>query len=226
MHDIWKNDTSVECVFLRQCLLNGDRSTVLLGLPDFLTTTTILDWNLVGTPIGSFSRIPSITSKSAFTCSCQWWGIVIGLWTAIGTAFGSTWIFIGGPDIFGIGADKSWRSSLRMLLSTRISILVHWSTCCSCYRSVTQILVGLAVFHTAPLWAFLFLLSCRCTCTFCTWWPPWWCSSPPWCPCVPPFHASRARVEWGLPDCQHMVWQPKTFKCNFKERDCPWWDWS
>ena len=80
-HDTWKNGTSVEWVSLRQCLFRGERSTVLLGLPDFLATTTILDCQVLGTPMGTFSRIPSFTSlsRAAFTWACQWCGIGIGL---------------------------------------------------------------------------------------------------------------------------------------------------
>ena len=72
-----------------------------------VATTTILDYHFIGTPTGIFSMIASSQSlsSSSLTVSCQWWGIRICLWTAIGSASWSMWIFIGGPDMVARGAD-------------------------------------------------------------------------------------------------------------------------
>jgi len=65
--------------------LSGWRSTVRLGLPDFLGQMDILWHHVTGVPIGTGSMTPRQTSRSrpAFTSSCQWTGTGIGTETAL-----------------------------------------------------------------------------------------------------------------------------------------------
>ena len=61
-------------------MLRGRKSIVLLGVPFFLAHMTIRWHHVTGSPIGTGSSTPSLTSLSrpALTLSCQWRGTGIG----------------------------------------------------------------------------------------------------------------------------------------------------
>ena len=88
-------------------MFNADKSTVLLGSPFLLATTTILAQWRVGVPMGTGSMMPMAMSRSrsALTLAFQWWGMGIGVWMACGTASAFSCIFIGGPDMVGRGSS-------------------------------------------------------------------------------------------------------------------------
>ena len=93
------------CVSLLQTLFRGDKSTILRGSPLCFGTTTILCSHVVGTPSGTFSITPSLSSSSnpALTLSLQWMGSTHGVWCATGFASLSTWKAIGSAFINGSG---------------------------------------------------------------------------------------------------------------------------
>ena len=77
------------------------------GFPSFLGTTTIRMHHSVGSPTGTFWRIPISTSFSncIFTSSFQWCGTGMGEWAAYGVALSIMCNFWGFPDIGGNGCD-------------------------------------------------------------------------------------------------------------------------
>ena len=89
-------------------------STVRRGLPFFFRAVTIRWHQVTGSPFGTASRTPSLTSLSidSFTSCCQCRGTGMGLWTAIGLASGSTWSSDGGPSIRG----RVWLSQVLKVL--------------------------------------------------------------------------------------------------------------
>ena len=62
-------------------LFTARKSTTRLGLPDFLPTTCIRDYQVLGVLDGTRSRTPNLmsSSNSALTCSAQCAGMVAGL---------------------------------------------------------------------------------------------------------------------------------------------------
>ena len=61
-------------------MLRGWKTIVLLGVPFFLAQMTIRWHHVTGSPIGTGSSTPSLTSLSrpALTSSCQWRGTGMG----------------------------------------------------------------------------------------------------------------------------------------------------
>ena len=76
----WKGDC-VWWVSLIACWLRGCMSTVRRGFPFFFAHTTMRWHHVTGSPTGTGSSTPSLTSRSspALTSSCQWIGTGIGV---------------------------------------------------------------------------------------------------------------------------------------------------
>ena len=98
--------------------------TVRRGLPFFFRAVTIRWHRVTGSPTGTASRTPSLTSLSidSFTSCCQCRGTGMGLWTAIGLASGSTWSSNGGPSIRG----SVWHSQVLKVLDRYLSSIQFW----------------------------------------------------------------------------------------------------
>ncbi len=67
------------------------KSIVFLSDPFFLVQMTMRWHQVSGVPRGTCSMTPSLTSRSrpAFTSSCQWMGMAMGVWQGLGMAVGS-----------------------------------------------------------------------------------------------------------------------------------------
>ena len=76
---------------------------VCLGVPFYLAQMTMRWHHVTGSPIGTSSKTPSLTSRSrpALTASCQCKGTGMGEWWAVGMASGSIISLIGGLSIRG-----------------------------------------------------------------------------------------------------------------------------
>ena len=97
-------------------------STVRRGLPFFFRAVTIR-WNQVtGSPTGTASRTPSLTSLSidCFTSCCQrnWNGFV----ECDQFGFGVTWSSNGGPSIRG----SFWHSQVLKVMDRYLSSIQFW----------------------------------------------------------------------------------------------------
>ena len=99
-------------------------STVRRGLPFSFRAVTIRWHQVTGSPTGTASRTPSLTSLSidSFTSCCQCRGTAMGLSTAISLASGSTWSSNGGPSIRG----SVWHSQVLKVLDRYLSIIQFW----------------------------------------------------------------------------------------------------
>ena len=109
-------------VSLVACVLRGWKSIVRRSDPFFLAHVTMRWHHVTGSPTGTCSRTPSLTSRSrpSFTSSCQWRGTGIGEWWAVGTALGSIIRRRGGPSMRGRGW-WSYRSRRNFSSLSRLS---------------------------------------------------------------------------------------------------------
>ncbi len=99
----WWNNDWVWCVSLVAWRLMAWKSMVLGDFPVFLAQITMRCNHVTGSPIGTGSRTPNLTSLSRpiLTSLCQWWGTGIGEWWAVGVPCGSIISLIGGPSMRG-----------------------------------------------------------------------------------------------------------------------------
>ena len=102
------------CTSLWQCLLSGEKSTVLLGLPSAFLLMTILWQQAESSPKGSFSRTHNATPLfiCSSTSSRQCKGTIARVLQAIGLAEGLTCSYISGPirgwlgQVFNVEEEK------------------------------------------------------------------------------------------------------------------------